>query len=87
MISILTAGDKHFFRHIEDVKKRTGIKLNLWGINPLEITHFKAGFMGVTPDFLEEKVYNSYIENCWQNTTNYPRNTSYKSIHQKINKL
>lgn len=57
MISILTAGDKHFFRHIETVKKQTGISLNLWGINPLEVTHFKAGFLGVPPDFEEKRVY------------------------------
>lgn len=59
MISILTAGDKHFFRHIETIKKQTGINLNLWGVNPLEVTHFKAGFLGVPPDFEEEKVYSS----------------------------
>lgn len=57
MISILTAGDKHFFAHIETMKKQTGIDLNLWGINPLEVTHFKAGFLGVPPDFEEERVY------------------------------
>jgi glucosamine--fructose-6-phosphate aminotransferase (isomerizing) len=57
MISILTAGDKHFFRHVETVKKQTGIQLNLWGVNPLEVTHFKAGFLGVPPDFEEKRVY------------------------------
>lgn len=57
MISILTAGDKHFFRHVETVKKQTGINLNLWGVNPLEVTHFKAGFLGVKPDFEEKRVY------------------------------
>lgn len=57
MISILTAGDKHFFKHIETVKKQTGINLNLWGVNPLEVTHFKAGFLGVAPDFEEKLVY------------------------------
>lgn len=57
MISILTAGDKHFFRHIETMKRQTGVDLNLWGINPLEVTHFKAGFLGVPPDFEEERVY------------------------------
>ena len=57
MISVLTAGDKHFFRHIETVKEQTGISLNLWGVNPLEVTHFKAGFLGVPPDFAEERVY------------------------------
>jgi hypothetical protein len=57
MISILTAGDKHFFRHIETIKKQTGVGLNLWGVNPLEVTHFKAGFLGVPPDFEEKHVY------------------------------
>lgn len=57
MISILTAGDKHFFKHVETMKTQTGIGLNLWGINPLEVTHFKAGFLGVPPDFAEERVY------------------------------
>lgn len=57
MLSVLTAGDKHFFRHIETLKRQTGVNLNLWGINPLEVTHFKAGFLGVPPDFAEERVY------------------------------
>lgn len=59
MISILTAGDKHFFRHINTVKKDTGIDLNIWGINPLETTHFKAGFLGVSPSFESTSVYNN----------------------------
>lgn len=57
MISILTAGDKHFFRHVETIKRQTGISLNLWGVNPLEVTHFKSGFLGVPPDFEEKRVY------------------------------
>ena len=57
MVSILTAGDKHFFKHIETVKKQTNIPLNLWGINPLEVTHFKSGFLGIPPDFHEKHVY------------------------------
>jgi hypothetical protein len=57
MISILTAGDKHFFHHIETIKKQTGISLNLWSVNPLEVTHFKAGFLGIPPDFEETRVY------------------------------
>lgn len=49
MVSILTAGDKHFFKYIDEVRKNTGVSLNIWSINPLEITHFKAGFLGVEP--------------------------------------
>lgn len=57
MLSVLTAGDKHFFQHIDTVRQQTGVSLNLWGINPLETTHFKAGFLGVPPDFEETSVY------------------------------
>jgi hypothetical protein len=35
--------------------------LNLWGVNPLEVTHFKSGFLGVPPDFEEKKVYSNGI--------------------------
>lgn len=61
MVNLFTAGDKHFFRHVEDVKKQTGISLDLWSVNPLEVTHFKAGFLGVKPDFMEDKVYSNGI--------------------------
>lgn len=61
MIAILTAGDKHFFKYIEVVKKQTGIDLNLWGFNPLETTHFKTGFLGIKPDFEERGVYSHGI--------------------------
>ena len=57
MMAMLTAGDKHFFRHVESIKKQTGINLNLWGVNPLEVTHFKTGFLGIKPDFEEKRVY------------------------------
>jgi hypothetical protein len=57
MMALLTAGDKHFFRYVEEIKKQTGINLNLWGVNPLEVTHFKTGFLGIKPDFEEKKVY------------------------------
>ena len=59
MVSILTAGDKHFFRHVETIKNELDIRLNIWGVNPLEVTHFKAGFLGLPPNFAEKRVYNS----------------------------
>ena len=59
MMAMLTAGDKHFFRYAEEVKKQTGVTLNLWGINPLEVTHFKTGFLNIKPDFEEDRVYSS----------------------------
>jgi glucosamine--fructose-6-phosphate aminotransferase (isomerizing) len=57
MMAMLTAGDKHFFRYVEQIKEQTGINLNLWGVNPLEVTHFKTGFLGIEPDFEEKRVY------------------------------
>lgn len=62
MISLFTAGDKHFFRYIEQIKEELGITLNIWSVNPLEVTHFKAGFLGVPPDFQEDRVYMSSLK-------------------------
>ena len=59
MLNLLTAGDKHFFKYIETIKKETGVALNLWSINPLEVTHFKTGFLGLAPEFTKQKVYNN----------------------------
>ncbi|RLA83039.1 MAG: glucosamine 6-phosphate synthetase [Epsilonproteobacteria bacterium] len=61
MMAMLTAGDKHFFRYVESIKKQTNINLNLWGVNPLETTHFKTGFLGIKPDFEEEMVYSNGV--------------------------
>ena len=62
MVNIFTAGDKHFFRHVQDVKKQTGIDIDLWSVNPMEVTHFKAGFLGIPPDFEEDKVYSNGVK-------------------------
>lgn len=59
MLSVLTAGDKHFFKHVESVKRDTGTTLNIWGVNPLETTHFKSGFLGIAPDFSQKGVYST----------------------------
>ena len=59
MLSMLTAGDKHFFKYAEVLSRENNIALNLWSINPLEVTHFKAGFLGIKPDFSMNKVYRS----------------------------
>ncbi len=57
MVNIFTAGDKHFYKYIEDIKKETNINLNLWGYSPFEVTHFKSGFLGFPPDFETERTY------------------------------
>ena len=57
MVNLFTAGDKHFYKYIEKVKKQNNIKLNLWGYSPFEVTHFKSGFLGYPPDFELDRVY------------------------------
>ena len=57
MVNIFTAGDKHFYKYIEEIKKQTNIDLNLWGYSPFEVTHFKSGFLGVPPDFQMDRIY------------------------------
>lgn len=57
MIPLFMAGDKYFFYYTDKVKKQTGIKLNIWGVNPLENTDFKTGFCGVPPQFDKKRIY------------------------------
>lgn len=81
MISLWTAGDKHFFKYCEDVKKQTGISLNLWGVNPMETTHFKTGFLGIRPSFENKSVYNNgykaQLEYQYKRYRQYIKNPSY----------
>jgi glutamine---fructose-6-phosphate transaminase (isomerizing) len=51
MVPLFMAGDKHFFKIVNDLKRQTGISLDLWSANPLENTDFKSGFCGISPDF------------------------------------
>ena len=51
LVPLFMAGDKHFFRVVNELKRQTGIALDLWCANPLENTDFKSGFCGVSPDF------------------------------------
>ncbi len=57
MVPLFMAGDKFFFYHANNIKKQTGIDLNIWGINNLENTQFKTGFAGLTPKFNKKWIY------------------------------
>ena len=57
MIPLFMAGDKYFFYYTDRLKKQTGIKLNIWGVNHLENTDFKVGFAGLAPQFEKEHIY------------------------------
>ena len=56
MVPLFMAGDKHFFRVVNELKDQTGIALDLWCANPLENTDFKSGFCGVSPDFKKKRL-------------------------------
>lgn len=56
MVPLFMAGDKHFFRVVNLLKRQTGIQLDLWCANPLENTDFKTGFCGVAPEFDKSRV-------------------------------
>jgi len=63
MIPLFMAGDKYFFYYCNQVKKQTGIDLNIWGINYLENTEFKTGFAGLPPNFDKKRIYSLSIQN------------------------
>jgi hypothetical protein len=57
MVPLFMAGDKYFYYYTNKVKKQNNIKLNIWGINPLENTDFKTGFAGISPNFNKERIF------------------------------
>ena len=61
MVNIFTAGDKHFYRFLEKIKKQNEVDLNIWSYNPFELTHFKHGFLNIKPNFFNKKTYNQGI--------------------------
>lgn len=56
LVPLFMAGDKHFFKVTNQIKRQTGIALDLWCANPLENTDFKSGFCGVAPDFNKHRL-------------------------------
>ena len=63
MIPLFMAGDKFFFYYADKIKKQTGTKLNIWGINDLENTDFKTGFAGLPPKFNKKTIYSLSAKN------------------------
>ena len=63
MIPLFMAGDKYFFYYCNQVKRQTGIDLNIWGINHLENTEFKTGFAGLPPKFDKQRIYSLSLIN------------------------
>lgn len=57
MVPLFMAGDKYFFYYADIIKKQNDIKLNIWGVNPLENTDFKVGYCGIQPRFNKKRIY------------------------------
>ena len=47
-VPLFMAGDKQFFWYAEQLKRKTGIELLMFAMNPLERTDFKHGFCGIS---------------------------------------
>jgi hypothetical protein len=57
MVPLFMAGDKYFYSYTTAIRRQTGVDLNIWGVNPLENTDFKVGFLGVPPDPDKPRIY------------------------------
>ncbi|MCG8423378.1 MAG: hypothetical protein MJE77_36220 [Proteobacteria bacterium] len=47
-VPLFMAGDKQFFWYAEQLKRKTGVELMVFAMNPLERTDFKHGFCGIS---------------------------------------
>lgn len=81
MIPLFMAGDKQFFYFVNQIKKQTGIKLDIWSTNILENTDFKVGFCGISPSFDKTRPdylpLKSKVGLAWYYGKNFITNPSY----------
>lgn len=59
ILSVLTAQDKRIHKHIRKIKSLYDIRLVIWGNNKFERTFFKAGLLGIKPNFGGKQIYRS----------------------------
>lgn len=52
-VPLFMAGDKQYFHHANRLRQAYGMQWVVLAANPLERTHFKSGFAGVRPGFLD----------------------------------
>jgi glutamine---fructose-6-phosphate transaminase (isomerizing) len=62
LMSLLTSGDKQFFKYSKILMNELMADFQVWGTNPLETTHFKLGFLGIPPTFLDKNVYQQGLQ-------------------------
>ena len=65
MVPLFMAGDKQYFYHAQQLRRKTKVDLIILGENMLERTDFKTGFAGIKPDNSDKNhVYTlSYLKN------------------------
>jgi glucosamine--fructose-6-phosphate aminotransferase (isomerizing) len=84
MISLLTAGDKFFFKYANKVQNELNASAQVWGINLLEKTQFKSGFLGIKPNFESDKLFSTGIGSQFSYQTKrfqqFLRNPSYFNV-------
>ena len=81
IIPLFMAGDKYFFTEVNELKRETGIQLNIWATNRYENTDFKSGFCGIEPVFdkraIDALTFRDRIRMPLYYLSRYSRNPSY----------
>jgi predicted glutamine amidotransferase len=81
IVPLFMAGDKQFFKEVNLVKFKTGIKLNIWSSNRLENTDFKSMFVGIKTNpnkkGIDEINQSQHLQMLKYYMTNYLSNPSY----------
>ncbi len=81
LIPLFMAGDKQFFYYVNQVKKQTKIKIDIWCTNYLENTDFKVGFCNVSPTFDKHRPdylpTSSKLKMAWYYLKNFIINPAY----------
>jgi glucosamine--fructose-6-phosphate aminotransferase (isomerizing) len=81
MIPLFMAGDKQFIYYANQIRKQTGIELNIYSSNMLENTDFKVGFCGIPPSKDKSRPdhlpFSSKVNLAWYYGKNFLMNPAY----------
>ncbi len=77
MIPLFMAGDKQYFYFANDLSRKLKLETTVLASNPLEKTHFKAGFCGVSPSFTHRPSALSQIQMAAYYGREFLRNPGY----------
>jgi hypothetical protein len=81
LIPLIIAGDKQYFEFANKISKETGVSDVILCENMLETTHFKTGYLGISPNFSNNHTFSLNNSSLFQMINNYVfefiRNPSY----------